>query len=88
MNINEKANNDLRVSKEWHDTTSSYWDGRDYKKHMQYQRVKIHRLCVRIKSYIPNLGGTETSLALLKQEKRPALALMPETLIDACDEKR
>ena len=40
MNINEKANNDLRVSEEWYDTTYSYWDGRDYKKHMQYQRVK------------------------------------------------
>lgn len=79
MNINEKANNDLRASEEWYDTTYSYWDGRDYKKHMPVPKSKIHRLCVRIKSYIPNL---------LQQEKRPALSLMQETLIDACDEKR
>lgn len=39
---------------------------------------KIHTVCTRIQSETYELGETETSLALLKQE----------ILIDACSEKK
>lgn len=82
MNISEKANNDQSLRKaQYH--IQSYWYGGGYKKDVQ--RQEIH---ARIKSYDAHLGQTETSLALLKQEKRLALISMQEILVDACNEKR
>ena len=70
MNISEKANNDQSLRKAQYHIQSSYWYFGGYKKDVQ--RQEIH---VRIKSYDANLGPTEKSLALLKQEKWLALNL-------------
>lgn len=80
MNISE---NDQSLRKAQYHIQSSYWYGGSYKKDVQ--RQKIH---IRIKSYDANLEQTETSLALLKQEKWLALISMQEILVDACNEKR
>ena len=83
MNISEKANNDQSLRKAQYHIQSSYWYGGGYKKDVQCQEIHV-----RIKSYDANLGPTETSLALLKQEKWAALISMQEILVDACNEKR
>lgn len=61
INISE---NDESLRKAQYHIQSSYWYGGSYKKDVQHQKIYI-----RIKSYDANLGQTETSLPLLKQEK-------------------